>query len=66
MKSYDVMADGQVVARIMMFADASAGKPWIWTRYEPNREPLLGWLSGVGIGASFVTRARFEVHQRAS
>ena len=28
---YDVLADGTVVGRIMMFADTPAGKPWMWS-----------------------------------
>ena len=51
---YDVLADGTVVGRIMMFADTPAGKPWMWSLaygqhedrtpthgYEPTREATL-------------------------
>jgi hypothetical protein len=30
-ESYDVIADGQVVGRIMMFADTPAGRPRMWS-----------------------------------
>jgi hypothetical protein len=53
-ETYDVIADGQVVGRILMFADTPAGKPWIWSLaygpdedrrpthgYEPTREPAM-------------------------
>ena len=51
---YDVLADGTVVGRIMMFADTPAGKPWMWSLaygqhedrtpthgYEPTREAAM-------------------------
>ena len=51
---YDVLADGTVVGRIMMFADTPAGKPWMWSfaygqhedrtpthGYEPTREAAM-------------------------
>ncbi len=51
MQHYDVLADGTVVGRFMMFADTPAGKPWMWSLaygqhedrtpthgYEPTRE----------------------------
>jgi hypothetical protein len=51
---YDVLADGTVVGRIMMFADTPAGKPWVWSLaygqhedrtpthgYEPTREAAM-------------------------
>jgi len=39
-ESYDVIADGQVVGRILMFADTPAGKPWMWSlAYGPGDRP---------------------------
>ena len=43
---YDVIADGQVVGRIMMFADTPAGKPWMWSLYhgqDEDRTPTHGY-----------------------
>ena len=55
------MADGQVVARIMMFADTPAGKPWMWSLaygqdedrtptpgYEPTREAAMQAFASIG------------------
>jgi hypothetical protein len=55
---YDVLADGTVVGRIMMFADMPAGKPWMWSLaygqhedrapthgYEPTREAAMQALA---------------------
>ena len=37
-ESYDVIADGAIVGRIMMFADTPAGKPWMWSLYHGQHE----------------------------
>ena len=51
---YDVLADGEVVGRIMKAAAAPIGQPWLWTLayghhedrtaiygYEPTREAAM-------------------------
>jgi hypothetical protein len=45
-ESYDVIADGIVVGRIMMFADTPAGRPWIWSvayGHDEGRTPTHGY-----------------------
>jgi hypothetical protein len=43
---YDVIADGVVVGRIMMFTTTPAGQPWVWTiapGYEEDRAHMHGY-----------------------
>ena len=53
-ESYDVIAGGIFVGRIMMFADTPAGRPWMWSLaygqdqdrtpshgYEPTRDAAM-------------------------
>ena len=45
-ESCDVIADGQVVGRIMMFADTPAGRPWMWSLaygQDEDRTPTHGY-----------------------
>ena len=43
---YDVIADGVVVGRIIMFSTTPAGQPWLWTiapGYEEDRAHTHGY-----------------------
>jgi hypothetical protein len=45
-ESYDVIADGQVVGRIMMFVDMPGGRLWMWSLaygLHEDRTPTHGY-----------------------
>ena len=43
---YDVIADGEVVGRIMLFAATPVGLPWMWSlAYGHRRTPIHGYAA---------------------
>ena len=61
---YDVLADGEVVGRIMKAAAAPIGQPWLWTLaygYHEDRTPTHGYeTTREAAMAAFAKRWRRE------